>query len=446
MSEIKKRTNKSKKQKINTNTYDNDTELKDDCMDLIKAQNKKIQGLFSEIEKKDKLLSQYQIQLKTCEEINIENNILKSQINSLNEDYQAKINSMKEFYEKEIEKLLSEIKEKEEINSELLEDLQNIKQLLDENKKKFEIIQNENKINIEKINQSLNSEKDYELKAKELVNIIESQDIELKKFSEVVGNLQNIIDETKKINDDLTKENEELHKQTNEHENVMINMNTTIEDLKSQLKNNNEELKKTGDKNDNINKSYKLSLIKIDEQEKKINLLTKNYNDLNKNLEKEYNQNKKYSKIMFDFLSYFKAIMNSGYQWASTYIRPHLGFENLDSIIKDNEFILSIEDFIKNIEKNFNILKKDSNGIINIIIDIYQEFVNLLKNLYNETNEEFAKLNKIISIQKSGNSELLSKINNIENNSSKLQEEYQKKLSENKEGRNAYSLLLQNKV
>ena len=64
-----------------------------------------------------------------------ENNFLKSQINSLNEDFESKINSMKEFYEKEIEKLLNEIKEKEEINSELLEDLQNIKKLLDENKK-----------------------------------------------------------------------------------------------------------------------------------------------------------------------------------------------------------------------------------------------------------------------------------------------------------------------
>ena len=76
------------------------------------------------------------------------------------------MNSMKEFYDKEIEKLLNDIKEKEEINTELLGDLQNIKQLLDENKKKFEIIQKENKINIEKINKSLNSEKDYESKAK----------------------------------------------------------------------------------------------------------------------------------------------------------------------------------------------------------------------------------------------------------------------------------------
>ena len=234
MSDSKKPSNNLKKQNIQN--YNNDIELKEDCMDLIKAQNKKIKGLFSEIEKKDKLISQYQIQLKAFEEITVENNFLKSQINAMNTDFESKINSMKDFYDKEIEQLLKEIKEKEEINSELLEDLQNIKQLLDENKKKFELIQNENKINIEKINKSLNSEKDYEIKAKELVNIIESQDVELKKFSEVVRNLQNIIDETKKINDNLTKENEELHKQNKEQENVMINMNTTIEDLKLQLK------------------------------------------------------------------------------------------------------------------------------------------------------------------------------------------------------------------
>ena len=439
MSSNKKRLNKPKRQQNMKNQniiYDNDIELKEDCMDLIKAQNKKIQGLFSEVEKKDKLISQFQIQLKSFEEINIENNFLKSQINALNEDFESKINSMKEFYEKEIEKLLKEIKEKEEINSELLEDLQNIKQLLDENKKKFEVIQKENKLNIDKINKSLNSEKDYEIKAKELVNIIESQDTELKKFSEVVKNLQNMMDETKKINDDLTKENVELHKQTNEHENVMLNMNTIIEDLKTQLKNNCEELKKNGDKNDNINKNYQISLKKINDQENELNNLKNSNKELTKNIEKEHNLYLNYSKEFYDLISYFKTVMNSGYTWAATYIRPHLGFENLEDIIKDNGFILSIEDLVKNIEKNFGLLKKDSNFTIKIIIEIYQEFVNLVKNLYCETNEEFAKLNKIISIQKSGNSELLSKINNIENNSSKLQEEFQKRISENKVNEN----------
>jgi hypothetical protein len=71
-------------------------------MDLIKAQNKKIQGLFSEIEKKDKLLAQYQIQLKSFEELTVENNFLNSQISAINEDFHSKMNSMKEFYEKEI--------------------------------------------------------------------------------------------------------------------------------------------------------------------------------------------------------------------------------------------------------------------------------------------------------------------------------------------------------
>jgi len=434
MSDNKKRLTKSKKQSNNNinNNVDNEVELKEDCMDLIKAQNKKIQGLFSEIEKKDKLLSQYQIQLKSFEELTVENNFLKSQINAINEEFHTKMNSMKEFYEKEIEKLLNEIKEKEEINTELLGDLQNIKQLLDENKKKFEIIQKENKINIEKINKSLNSEKDYESKAKELVNIIESQDVELKKFSEVVGNLQSIIDETKKINDDLTKENEELHRQSTEHENVMINMNNTIEDLKSQLKTHSEELKKNGDKTENINKNYQKSLIKISQLENELNIVNNSKDELIKNMEKERNQFLNYSKILYELLSYFKTVMNSGYTWAATYIRPHLGFESLENIIKDNGFILGPDELVNNIESNFNNLKDDSNLIIKIIAEIYQEFVELLKNLYIENNEEFSKLNKIISIQKSGNSELLNKINSIENNSSKLQEEFKKTISESK--------------
>ena len=434
MSDNKKRLTKAKKQSNNNanNNIDNEVELKEDCMDLIRAQNKKIQGLFSEIEKKDKLLAQYQIQLKSFEELTIENNFLKSQISAINEDFHSKMNSMKEFYEKEIEKLLNDIKEKEEINTELLGDLQNIKQLLDENKKKFEMIQKENKINIEKINKSLNSEKDYESKAKELVNIIESQDVELKKFSEVVGNLQSIIDETKKINDDLTKENEELHRQSTEHENVMINMNNTIEDLKSQLKNHSEELKKNGDKTENINKNYQKSLIKISQLENELNIVNNSKDELIKNMEKERNQFLSYSKIIYELLSYFKTVMNSGYTWAATYIRPHLGFESLENIIKDNGFILGPEELVNNIESNFNYLKDDSNLIIKIIAEIYQEFVELVKNLYVENNEEFSKLNKIISIQKSGNSELLNKINSIENNSSKLQEEFKKTMSEHK--------------
>ena len=43
MSETKKPSNNLKKQNYQNS---NDIELKEDCMDLIKAQNKKIKGLF----------------------------------------------------------------------------------------------------------------------------------------------------------------------------------------------------------------------------------------------------------------------------------------------------------------------------------------------------------------------------------------------------------------
>ena len=432
MSNNKSRSNKSKNFNNTQNTDELiDNDLKDDYMDLIKAQNKKIQGLFSEIEKKDKLLSQYQIQLKAFEEVKIENKFLKSKISALTEDFNSKTKSMKEFYEKEIEKNLNEIKEKEQINAELLDDMQNIKQISDENKKKLELIQKENLSNIEKMNKSINSERDYESKAKELVNIIESQDIELNKFSEVVANLQNIIDQTKKNNDKLSKENDELKKQNNEHENVMINMNSAIEDLKIQLKNNSEKMKKTEDKKENINKNYQSSVIKINELEKEIKSLKVQNNELNKNIESEKAKNTMYPKAIFDILSYFKTVMNSGYFWASTYIKPHSEFESFEDLIKDNGFILEPQELITNIENNFPFLKNDLNNLTKVIGDIYQEFVNLIKNLYKDINEEFLRLDKIISTQKNGNSELLSKINNIENNSSRLKEEFKKTKSDN---------------
>ena len=435
MSNTKSRSSKQKKINNTENSGDiYDTDLKDDYMDLIKAQNKKIQGLFSEIEKKDKLLSQYQIQLKALEELKMENNFLKSKIVALTEDFNNKSNTMKEYYEKEIEKNLEELKEKEEVNTELLNDLQNIQKLLDENKRKFEIIQKENMLNIEKVNKSLNTERDYESKAKELVNIIESQDNELKKISQVVLDLKNVLNETKKNNEELMKENGVLQKQNNEHENVMINMNSAIEDLKIKLKNNNEKLKKQNEKNDNINKNYQNSIIKINELEKEIKTLKNQNNELIKTMEKEQNQISLYPKAIFDVLSYFKTVMNSGYFWASTYIKPHLEYENLEAIIADNGFILEAKELINNIENNFSFLKNknDSSNVIDIIGEIYQEYIDLIKNLYNEINEEFVKLNKIISNQKSGNNELISKINNIENNSSRLKEEFKKTMSENK--------------
>ena len=435
MSNNKSRLNKSKKStnsENNDDIYDND--LKDDYMNLIKAQNKKIQNLFSEIEIKDKKISQYQIQLKIFDEIKKENNFLKSQIAGLTDDFNNKSNEMKKFYEKEIENNLEEIKQKDEINNKLINDLDNIKKLNDENKTQFELIQKENISNIEKVNKSINSERDFESKAKELVNIIQSQDQEIQKLNDIINTLKQELNKTKKNNEDLLKENEELKKKNNEHENVMINMNSAIEDLKVKLKNNNEKLKKQSDKNDNINKNHQMSIIKINELEKEIKSLKKENNELIKNVEKEHNQSNIFPKAINDALSYFKTVMNSGYFWASTYIKPHLEYESLEAIISDNGFILDPKELINNIQNNFSFMKSknESYDITKTIGEIYQEFVELIKNLYNEINEEFIKLNKIISNQKSGNNELISKLNNIENNSSRLKEEFKKTMSENK--------------
>ena len=396
MSNSKTRSNKAKNLE---NEEDNneilDIDLKNDYMDLIKAQNKKIQGLFSEIEKKDKLLSQYQIQLKTFENLKMENNYLKSQIALLTENFNKKSNSMKNFYEKKIEKLLEEIKEKDEINSELLIDIENIKKLLEENKRKYELIQKENNSNIEKVNKSLNSERDYESKAKELVNIIESQDSEIKKFTDIITELKNTINETKKNNDELSQNNQILQKKSSEKENEIINMNKTIEDLKIKLKNQEKS-------NDNMNKNYQVSIIKMKEYEKEIKTLKNKNNDLIKTMEKDHNLVNIYPKTIFNALSYFKTVMKSGYFWASTYIKPHSEYENLESIIADNGFILETKELINNMENNFYNLKNrnEYSNITKIIGEIYQEFVELIKNLYNEINEEFVKLNKIISNQK----------------------------------------------
>ena len=116
----------------------------------------------------------------------------------------------------------------------------------------------------------------------------------------------------------------------------MINMNSAIEDLKIKLK-------KQENKNDNVNKSYQVSINKIKELEKEIKSLKNLNNDLIKSKEKDYNQITLYPKAIYDVLNYFKTVMNSGYFWASTYIKPHLEYPNLEAIIADNGFILEKE-------------------------------------------------------------------------------------------------------
>ena len=161
-------------------------------------------------------------------------------------------------------------------------------------------------------------------------------------------------------------------------------MNKTIEDLKIKLKNQEKS-------NDNMNKNYQVSIIKMKEYEKEIKILKNKNNDLIKTMEKDHNLVNIYPKTIFNALSYFKTVMKSGYFWASTYIKPHSEYENLESIIADNGFILETKELINNMENNFYNLKNrnEYSNITKIIGEIYQEFVELIKNLYNEINEEY---------------------------------------------------------
>ncbi len=204
-----------------------------------------------------------------------------------------------------------------------------------------------------------------------------------------------------------------------------------FEEIKKDLKIKDSKINKLEQENEEIKKDLKIKDSKINELEKEIKSLKVQNNELNKNIESEKAKNTMYPKAIFDILSYFKTVMNSGYFWASTYIKPHSEFESFEDLIKDNGFILEPQELMTNIENNFPFLKNDLNNLTKVIGDIYQEFVNLIKNLYKDINEEFLRLDKIISTQKNGNSELLSKINNIENNSSRLKEEFKKTKSDN---------------
>ena len=418
---------KSTKKRKNIDNNLNEGKLKEDCMELVRVQNKKIKSLFDEVEKKDKLLCQYQIQLKNMTELSDENNYLKSQIDSLNTKFKTQLESLKESYNKEIEQYLSEIKEKEEINHELLIDLENIKKLLDENKKKFEKMQNDHKLNIEKINKSITSEKDYQSKAKELVNIIESQDVEIKKFNDVVGNLQNIIQNTKSMNQELNDQNTTLQQQNAEHENTIINMNETIENLQNKLNNNNSELKVTKEEKDKLYSDYQNTLNSLNLAEKELKNLKTNNEKLIQNNEQNNNFHKNFLKNLFDFLTYYKTVMDSGFQWAETYIHP--GTEEADY-----EFFIGGNEMFKNtIDNNFNMLKNDSVFVIQLLSEVYLKFSGLLKNIHNNIKEEYHQLLKENTEQKDNNSQLLQKINMIEKDNVKLKGEFHQNMLNDKE-------------
>ncbi len=99
-------------------------------------------------------------------------------------------------------------------------------------------------------------------------------------------------------------------------------------------------------------------------------------------------------------------------------------------------FILGGDELVATIENNFGELKKDSDFAIQTLTEVYQSFSELIKNLFSKINTDFQNLNKIISIHKEENSNLLTRMTNIENENSKLQEEFVRSVSENKETEN----------
>ena len=56
---------------------------KDESLELIKAQNLKIQNLYSEIEIKDNLITKYLTEMKKFSNILDENNLLKNKLNEI---------------------------------------------------------------------------------------------------------------------------------------------------------------------------------------------------------------------------------------------------------------------------------------------------------------------------------------------------------------------------
>lgn len=394
----------------NTLTKTYEINAPEESIQLIKVQNKKIKELYNEIDIKDNLLRQYEEQIRKSKNCFEQNNQMKIQIEKLLQDLKEKqakvafneknvsdyakkeqnlssqISNMKTAYETEIGKYIEDLKTKSEKIKNLEEENEKIKQSGNLNLLKLDKLEKENVMYVEKINQYVINEKGFQSRAKELVDIIQTQDKEIKNFQNEIALLKE--NNSKYSNENLKLKNlystamknvSELEEKNKESENIILTFNNELQNEKNKVF----ELTTSMNKVQNDLSVMKLKLneqIAMNkEKDKTLSQMNQEKNNLLYTIDKAESNLKSYDTNISHLISYISSLIDTSMKWSDTYIcNFHSGND-----------IPSLED------------KFPSNGVKDrnekILFEIVSKVNRNIKEIFNRTNDEYKKYDKIIS-------------------------------------------------
>lgn len=409
-----------------TKTYE--INAPEESIQLIKVQNKKIKELYNDIDKKENIIKQYEDQIKNSQYYNEQNNQLRIQIDKLTEELKNKqkrmeyneinsksfvqrekeltnqLNIMKNSYETEITKYLSDLKIKnEQINTLQKEndELKNTSKLL---ALKVDKLEKDNLVNVEKINQYAINEKGFQSRAKELVEIIETQDEEIKNFQNEMSLLQAKYQKTseefskiKTAYSSTASTYQALEEKNKENEDIILSFN-------NQLQNEKNKVFELSTSLNSLNNEISVMKLKLNEQialnkEKDKALASSNQekNELIYEIDSCHQKFQQYINSIESTISYITSTIYKALKWGDTYIGNHIGQKEIPLL------------------DNCDINQSNEANAQNLLI-LTQKVIGGIRDIYNKTSNDYKRYDKTISDYESEKQRLLIQIEDLNKN------------------------------
>lgn len=409
-----------------TKTYE--INAPEESIQLIKVQNKKIKELYNDIDKKDNIIKQYEDQIKNSQNYYEQNNQLRIQVDKLMEELKNKqkrmeyneINSksvvqrekelanqllnMKNSYETEIGKYLSDLKIKtEQVNvlQKENDELKNTSKLL---ALKVDKLEKDNLINVEKINQYALNEKGFQSRAKELVEIIETQDEEIKNFQNEINlfqaKYQKMSEENSKIKtaySSTVSTYQTLEDKNKESENIILSFNNQLQNEKN----------KVFDLSTSLNSlTNELSVMKLKlneqialnkEKDKALTSINQEKNELIYQSDSINQKFQQYINSIENTISYITSTIYTALKWGDTYIGNHIGQKEIPLL------------------DNCNMNQSNETNAQNLLI-LTQKVIDGIRDIYNKTNNDYKRYDKTINDYETEKQNLLLQIEELNKN------------------------------
>ena len=444
----------------NNNNNNNFNSLNFNCeeelesMNLIKAQNRKIKEMYCEMQIRENLINKLKQENYILKDISNENYELKNKIKNLEKNLENQ-NKYTEEKEKEVQSLIIQISEiemklnntifsKEKIIEEkedLINELKNkLKRQINENENlvektnKFNLLKEEMNSEIKNLYVKLNVVKEelhkekilnedfikennlmvekYEEKIKEIVHLMQNQNIQLNEFSKIINDLEN---DNKKLNEEklfnkkeieilsnnLYEMNNNLNKQNMLIENYKIteeklfdneglliiekNKNSRISEELNNIENLYTALKNEYSGENSLDNLYRI----INDKENLIKDMEFRFEEINNymdNKDKEMEQNE--TEIL-NFIKYIYQFLFTTTQWADTYMGVYT--DDAISNIKIPELDYNNFNFELHHQKNSRYINDLTNSNLIKFCDVMNKIRKRLHEDLHYFNENLAK-------------------------------------------------------